>query len=198
MKKIDILLSLITGEGVAILFLWLLKNSPFYFSFFPFLLPLVFPLLATLAIFFAEMIGKKYLFVYQLVKFLLVGALFAVFDLIILNLLIAWLGISREETIKYAFFVALSFTLITIFKYFLNKYWAFEKKEKERIEKEFSLFFLVTIFSGTIQTTVAAISFRFLIQSLSPFLAGNLGKILGIIIASLWNFVGYKFFVFKK
>lgn len=198
MKKVDIILSIITGEGVALLFIWLLKDSPFYFPVFNFLLPTIFPVLAVLAIFLAELIGRKFLFVYQLAKFLLVGAFFAVFDLVILNFLIIWLGISKEEIIKYALFVALSFTIITTFKYFANKYWAFEKKEKERIEKEFSVFFVVTLLSGIIQIGVASLSFKILSQKISPFLAGNLGKILGIIVASVWNFLGYKFIVFKK
>lgn len=198
MKKVDIILSIITGEGVAFLFIWLFKNTPFYFPIFNILLPILFPTLAILAIFFAELIGKKFIFVYQLAKFLLVGAFFAVFDLVILNFLILWLGISKEENLKYALFVAISFTIITVFKYFANKYWAFEKKEKERIEKEFSVFFIVTLLSGIIQMSVASFSFGILTKKMTTVLAGNLGKILGIVTASVWNFLGYKFLVFKK
>lgn len=199
MKKIDIILSAVTGEGVAGLFLWLLKNSSFHFPFLNWILPISFPLLAILAVYIAEIIGRKFLFVYQLAKFLLVGAFFAVFDLIVLNFLIAWLGISKEEILKYAFFVAFSFVVATVFKYFANKYWAFEKREKERMEKEFTLFFFVTAISGIIQISFASVFFRIFVGlKISDILAGNLGKIMGIVIASAWNFLGYKFFVFKK
>jgi len=198
MKKIDIILSLITGEGVAWLFVWFIKNSPLKLPFLNWLLPISFPILALFAVWLSDLIGKKYLFVYQLAKFLLTGAFFAIFDLIILNILMGWLGIEKEEVLKYAIFVAISFTIVTIFKYFANKYWAFEKLEKERMEKEFGIFFLVTAISGLIQIGVASLAFKFLVSFMSSLLAGNVGKIVGIVVASAWNFLGYKFFVFKK
>jgi putative flippase GtrA len=198
MKKIDLILSIITAEGVAWLFIWLLKNSPLNLPFLNWLLPILFPILAILGIWFAEIIGRKFLFIYQLAKFVLVGAFFAVFDLIILNSLIAYFGITKEEILKYAIFVIVSFTIVTTFKYFANKYWAFEKTEKERMEREFGIFFLVTAISGLIQVGVASLLFKFLILAISPLLAGNVGKILGIVVASVWNFLCYKFLVFKK
>jgi putative flippase GtrA len=201
MKKIDFILALVCGEGVGLLFLWLLKNSPFSFPILNFTVPVAFPALSLFAVYLAEIIGKKYLFFYQLVKFALVGALFAVFDLIILNFLMLWLGIEKGEMVKYAIFVALSFTIVTVFKYFANKYWAFEKTEKERMEKEFGTFFIVTVISGFIQTGVASLVFKFLSPlsfKISELLIGNVGKIFGIFVASLWNFLGYKFVVFKK
>lgn len=198
MKKIDLILSLITGEGVAWLFIWLIKNSSFKLPFLSLILPILFPILAVFAVWLAEFIGKKYLFVYQLAKFLLTGAFFAIFDLIILNLLMAWLGITKEQVLRYALFTAISFAIVTIFKYIANKYWAFEKKEKERIEKEFGIFFLVTAISGFIQVGFASLVFKFLVLRISELLAGNIGKIFGITVASIWNFLGYKFIVFKK
>jgi putative flippase GtrA len=198
MKKIDFILALITGEGVAWLFIWLIKNSPLSLPFLNWLLPVLLPVLSIFGIWFAELIGQKFLFIYQLAKFVLVGAFFAVFDLIILNSLMAYFGITKEEILKYAIFVAISFTIVTTFKYFANKYWAFEKVEKERMEKEFGIFFLVTAISGLIQLGVASLLFKFLISVIPPLLAGNVGKILGIVVASAWNFLCYKFLVFKK
>jgi putative flippase GtrA len=198
MKRIDLILSIITAEGVAGLFIWLIRNSPLNLPFLNWLLPILFPILAVFGIWIAEIIGRKFLFVYQLAKFVLVGAFFAVFDLIILNSLMAYFGISKGEILKYAIFVATSFTIATLFKYFANKYWTFEKFEKERIEREFGIFFLVTAISGVIQVGVASLLFKFLILAVSPLLAGNIGKILGIVVASAWNFLCYKFLVFKK
>ena len=198
MKKVDLILSIITAEGVAGLFIWLIKNTSLNLPFLNWLLPILFPFLAVFGIWLAELIGRKFLFVYQLAKFLLVGAFFAVFDLIILNSLMAYFGITKEEVLKYAIFVTISFTIATIFKYFANKYWTYEKLEKERMEREFGIFFLVTAISGLIQVGVASLLFRFLILFIPPLIAGNIGKILGITVASAWNFLGYKFLVFKK
>jgi putative flippase GtrA len=198
MKRIDLILSIITAEGVAGLFIWLIRNSPLNLPFLNWFLPILFPILAVFGIWIAEIIGRKFLFVYQLAKFVLVGAFFAVFDLIILNSLMVYFGITKEEILKYSIFVIISFIVVTTFKYFANKYWAFEKMEKERMEKEFGFFFLVTAISGIIQVGVASLLFKFLILVVSPLLAGNVGKIFGIVVASVWNFICYKFLVFKK
>ncbi len=64
---------------------------------------------------------------------------------------------------------------------------------------EVGKFFAITLISGVIQVGVA--SFIFAIPSLfgmTELVAGNVGKIGGIIVASGWNFLGYKFIVFKK
>lgn len=200
MKKIDIILAGFTGEGVAWLFIWILKNTPFYFPSFNLIFPIFLPSLAILAIIIAEILGKRFLVIYQLAKFALVGGFFAVFDLIILNLLMIKFGIRKEELFKYSLFVAISFTIVTIFKYFANKYWAFESFEKQNIEKEFLQFFVITLVSLLIQTTIASFSFRILTSALQleTKISANLGKIIGIILASVWNFLGYKFLVFKK
>jgi putative flippase GtrA len=200
MKKIDLILAFITGEGVAWLFIWLLKNSPkISLPMLNWLLPVLFPILAIFALWIANEIGKKYLVVYQLAKFILIGAFFAIFDLIILNLLMEKFGISRDDVFKYRLFVAISFLIATTVKYIADKYWAFEKAEKEQIGTEFTKFFLITIISGIIQVGVASLAFNLLSSSgMTEIVLGNVGKILGIAIASVFNFTCYKFIVFKK
>jgi len=200
MKKIDLILALVTGEGVAWLFIWLLKNSPnLNFPFLNWLLPILFPILAVFALWVSYTIGKKYLFVYQLAKFLLIGAFFAIFDLIILNLLMEEFGISKDSGLKYSLFVAISFVIATTVKYVADKYWAFEKSEKEQMGVEFVKFFLITLVSGVIQVGVASVVFNALSSSgMTDVVLGNVGKILGIAVASVFNFICYKFIVFKK
>ena len=198
MKKIDIVLSLIVGEAVALFFCWLLKNSQFRVSFLFWLLLILFPLLSFFCLWISYLIGKKFIFVFQLAKFVLIGALFAIFDLTILNFLMKYFDIT--EGVKYLIFVAISFMITTIIKYFADKYWAFEKQDKEKVSIEFSLFFGITLISAGIQIGVAHI----LVNVIGPccginhLVWGNVGKIGGIIIASCWNFLGYKFIVFKK
>jgi putative flippase GtrA len=72
--------------------------------------------------------------------------------------------------------------------------------EKEKMGVEFSQFFIVTVISGGIHIIIAS----FVVNTIGPqfgassFIWANIGKILGITVASIWNFLGYKFFVFKK
>ncbi|MBL7150092.1 MAG: GtrA family protein [Candidatus Pacebacteria bacterium] len=201
MKKIDAILALISGEGVAWLFVWLIKNSPnIDLPFLYWLLPVSFPILAILGIWICYLIGKRYLVVYQLAKFCLIGAFFAIIDLIVLNVLLEYFGISKDEGVKYAVFVATSFIIATTLKYIADKYWAFEKASREQMGVEFVKFFIITLISGVIQVGVASFIFAVAPSSfeMSELVAGNVGKIGGIIIASGWNFLGYKFIVFKK
>jgi putative flippase GtrA len=201
MKRIDIILALITGEGVAWLFVWLIKNSPnINLPFLYWLLPISCPFLAVFGIWISYLIGKKFLVIYQLAKFLLIGAFFAIFDLIILNILLEYFGISKEEGVKYAIFVATSFVIATTVKYVADKYWAFEKANREQMGLEFGKFFVITLISGGIQVGVASLIFTAApsLLGMTELVAGNIGKIGGIIVASAWNFIGYKFLVFKK
>ena len=200
MKKIDIILALVTGEGVAGLFIWLIKNSPtINLPILLWLSPFIFPVLAVLGVWISYLIGKRYLFVYQLAKFLLIGAFFSVFDLIIFNFLLGYFGISREEIVRYAVFVVISFTIVTVIKYLGDKYWAFEKSGMEKAGMEITTYFVITLISGVIQTASASFLFA-LIPSIfgNAMVIGNIAKIGGIVIASIWNFLGYKFIVFKK
>jgi len=200
MKKIDIILALVTGEGVAGLFIWLIKNSPTIdLPILLWLCPFIFPVLAVLGVWISYLIGKRYLFVYQLAKFLLIGAFFSVFDLIIFNFLLGYFGISREEIVRYAFFVIISFTIVTVIKYLGDKYWAFEKSGMDRAGMEITTYFVITLISGVIQTASASFLFALIPSILgNAMVVGNIAKIGGIVIASVWNFLGYKFIVFKK
>ncbi len=191
---------MVTGEGVAGLFIWLIKNSPtINLPILLWLCPFIFPVLAVFGVWISYLIGKRYLFVYQLAKFLLIGAFFSVFDLIIFNFLLGYFGISREEIVRYAVFVVISFTIVTVIKYLGDKYWAFEKSGMDRAGMEITTYFVITLISGVIQTASASFLFA-LIPSIfgNAMVVGNIAKIGGIVIASIWNFLGYKFIVFKK
>jgi putative flippase GtrA len=198
MKKIDIVLSLVAGEGVALLFDWLLKNSQVKITLLYWLLPIVFPFLSLFCLWIAYLIGKKFTFVFQLAKFVLIGALFAVFDLAILNGLMEYFNATTGT--KYLIFVTISFLVATSVKYFVDKFWAFEKGEVDKASSEFGLFFIVTAISAGIQIGIAGFVVNIIgsLLGLNPLVLGNVGKIAGIFFASAWNFIGYKFFVFKK
>lgn len=198
MKKIDIVLAIVTGFGVGILFTWFAKDAGIKIPYLSWILPATFLLAALFGLWVSELIGRRFLFVFQLAKFLLIGAFFALFDLVVLNSLLLWFGITSG--CLYSVFVGISFVVSTIIKYIADKYWAFEKFEKSEIHVEFASFFIITLISGGIQVIVAS----FIVNNIGPQLGlsslmwANIGKICGIIVASAWNFIGYKFIVFKK
>jgi putative flippase GtrA len=198
MKKIDVILAIISGLGLAILFSWLAAGFAVHVKYLTLILVILLPILAVLGIWICYLIGRKYLFVFQLGKFLLIGTFFALIDVGFLNVLLEVFGVTKG--LGYSIFVATSFVIVTTIKYVADKYWAFEKMERERMTAEFVQFFIITLISGGIQTLVASL----MVNTLGPQFGAsalawaNVGKIFGIIVASAWNFLGYKFVVFKK
>jgi len=158
----------------------------------------VFPLLAAIALWIADLIGKKYLFVFQLAKFLLIGVLATIFDLGTLGLFLGISGISAGIT--YDLFKGTSFVIATVLKYIPDKFWAFKKSETTNVKKEFAQFFVVTLVGFFINVFIA----DFIVNRLGPQfglpaqLWGNIGGIVAVIAVFAWNFIGYKFIVFKK
>ena len=107
-------------------------------------------------------------------------------------------GIS--EGISYDIFVTVSFVVATIVKYIFDKFWAFEKSDKKQVGTEFTKFFAITLVSWGIQLGAAHVVVNVIGPQLgmNALIWGSVGKIAGIGVAFIWNFVGYKFVVFKK
>jgi len=203
MKKIDALIAMAIGALTALYFINLLSEPGFVEKLGPlagwlWLLLIVFPILAPLGLWIADLIGKKFLFVFQLAKFLLIGVLATIFDLGTLSLFIAWSGISSG--LSYDLFKGTSFVIATILKYIPDKFWAFKKSKTMNVKKEFGQFFAVTLIGFFINVGIA----HFIVNVMGPqfglpsALWGNLGGIAAVIAVFAWNFVGYKFIVFKK
>jgi len=92
---------------------------------------------------------------------------------------------------------AISFLVAVTIKYGGNKYWAFEKTERDNLKKEIFVFFLATLVGLLIN--VASFSFFVNIKTSFPTDIWRLASVvLAMIITALWNFPAYKFLVFKK
>jgi len=197
-KKIDIILALITGEITAWFFYNLLKDLNLKIDFLGWILAFVFPILAVIGLWVSFLLGKKFLWIFQLAKYLLIGVLATIVDLGILNLLIGASGIAAG--LYFSVFKGISFITATYAKYLGDKLWAFEKIGKEGLGKEFGQFFTVTLIGLVINVAIAS----FLVNNISPQfgftpkLWANVGGIAAAFGVMAWNFIGYKFIVFKK
>lgn len=203
MKKIDFAIAAGIGAVTALYFMNLLGQPGFVekLGIFGELLWVIFPLfvfLAPFCLWIAFEIGKRYLFVFQLAKFLLIGVLATIFDLGTLSAFIAYFGISSG--LFYLLFKGISFIIATILKYIPDKFWAFKKHETTSMAREFYQFFAVTLTGLVINVLVA----HLIVNVAGPQfglpsqLWGNLGGIGAVIVTFAWNFIGYKFIVFKK
>lgn len=197
MKKNDVILALLAGEGVAWLFYGLLKGSGIEVEFVTWGLPIFLPILALVGLRISELLGKKFLFVFQAAKFLLIGVLATSADLAVLNLLILISGVSTG--LAYSTFKGASFLVATLGKYWGNKFWAFEKPEMAGAKKEFTQFFAVTLVGLGINVVIASLVVNVIGPQfeLPTIIWANIGAIIAAICSSVWNFLGYKFIVFK-
>ena len=144
------------------------------------------PILAVIGLWVADLLGKRFFIVRQAGRFVLVGAFADVIDIKVFQLLFIFAPFS-------IFFKTVSFIIATIIKYFANKRWAFEKPEGGQALH----FFLVTL----VGLAIDVVSFYYLGKikvGLSTHLWVELTIIFAALIAAIWNFLGYKFLVFKK
>lgn len=151
---------------------------------------------------------------FQLIKFAVVGAANTLLDWGVLLGLMKATGITKGT--GYSIEKGLSFTIAVINSYIFNKYWTFKAKEG-KVVAEFSQFLAVSIVGMLINVGVATAVVRFIkpmdfvinftqrIAEFIPLIEVTPGEIWGIfgagvatLVALAWNFLGYKFVVFKK
>jgi len=197
LKKSDIIISIIIGFLIGVLFLIIFKNVEAEIPY-RWLLPIVFPFLTLLGIFLAAFIGRKLLIVWQAAKFLLVGALNTFIDLGVLNLLILISGIASGGL--YSVFKGISFAIAVINSYFWNKFWTFKRSKTTAPGKEFLQFFIVSVIGFSINVGAASL----VVNVIGPQFGliaevwANIGAIVAALCGMVWNFLGYKFIVFKS
>jgi putative flippase GtrA len=203
MRKKDYFLAAFIGVSFGFFSIPILKNIDL-----PFLtlnvglyaaLIVFFAVFALIAIWIASLIGRKIPVIFQFAKFAAVGAFNSFFDWGIMNLLIAFSGITGG--IGYAVFKGISFLFATIGSYFWNKYWTFEKKT-ESSGKETGSFILVSVIGLLINIALAS-SVVYLFSTPDATQVdlkrlANIGAVSATVASLIWNFLGYKFIVFKK
>lgn len=144
-----------------------------------------------------ELILKHRSLVNQIWKFAVVGFLNTAVDFLVLNLLMYFTGIYKGGLIFILNLI--SFSIAVINSYFLNKYFTFKYKESNNGTAEFSGFVVVSIFGALINSGVVYLITQFEAPfDLHPQIWSNFAKLTATFFSLAWNFIGYKFFVFKK
>ncbi len=142
---------------------------------------------------------KRKEFIAQITKYVLVGSLNTGIDFAVLNLLLWMTGIYSGKWI--ILLNAIAFSVAVINSYFWNKFWTFKDKGTDGSKvKEFSQFVSITLIGMILNTAVVYFMTTFTspIMELSPELWANLAKVFATGISLVWNFLGYKFIIFKK
>lgn len=132
----------------------------------------------------------------QITKFIIVGGLNTFLDFAVLNFLIAVSGVATG--LNFSFFKGISFLVAGTNSYFWNKHWTFESTAKKGLE--FIQFIVISTIGLFINVGVAS----FIVNnigvsgSFSPVLWANIGALVAVATSLVWNFLGYKFIVFRK
>lgn len=144
-------------------------------------------------------------FIEQFAKFFIVGIMNTLVDLLVLNAETIITGIKSGT--GYGVQKGLSFIVAVTFSYFLNKRWTFQDASRENAGKKFSQFIFVSLVGMAINVTAATLAIAYLKTPINTFLNMpfmtdqvwvTLGGLTGTAFGLVWNFIGYKFWVFKK
>jgi len=208
MTKKDLRLVLVVGAAVGILIQPILANTVsesrlsllariaifiFFTAFAPF------------ALWLAFLISRIWKGIYQFAQFAAVGTLNSFIDIGVFNLETFFVGTAAVSTVAFATFKAISFICATTNSFFWNKYWTFSASatsatdDAEKRTKETVSFYVVALVGWVVNVGVATgvkilepsgVSAKLWVDIIAP--------VCGIAASFLWDFLGYKYFVFKK
>ena len=134
----------------------------------------------------------------QILKFAIVGGINTAVDWVILFGLTKATGIYEGNGLIPLNII--SFTAAVVNSYVLNKKWTFRDTEISHSGKKFSTFLLVSIIGALINTAILRVvstnidPMFGLSQEIWLFVAKAVATGVGLV----WNFIGYKLFVFKN
>ncbi|MDR3559329.1 MAG: GtrA family protein [Candidatus Pacebacteria bacterium] len=211
MTKRDYWLGAICGLLIGLLFLPVLKTAAanWYLKLWPLVVPF-FLIAVPVCLVVARFIARKIVLIWQLAKFVATGVLNVLVDFgtlaIEIMLFEKYFNIKSTDVFLnlglvitfYSLFKAISFTVSNINSYFWNKYWTFDKRKDN--QSEFVQFFIVSIVGFIVNVVVASFVFNGF-SSHTALTAGQwalIGAAAGSVAGLAWNFLGYKFIVFKE
>ncbi len=210
-RKTDLISALIIGEMVAWLAFTILKTLEFdtviYQTMIDFLgwkihlgllLAVIVPIAAAICLYIASLLGKKVPVIFQAGKFATVGISNTLIDWGVLNLQILLFGITAG--FFYPVFKGVSFLIAIINSFLWNKFWTFKKRETEKTGTEFLQFLIVSGIGLGINVGIASFVVNIIgpQAEISPKIWATVGALIATMFSMVWNFLGYKFIVFKK
>lgn len=196
MKRSDIVAVVVLGGILAIFLKFILKGLEIVFPY-PVWVPFVaLPILALIAVYIAYLIGKKFLIVFQFAKYAIVGLANTAVDFGVLNLLMWSTGIYSGKSL--ILLNSAAFLIAVVHSYIWNKLWTFKAKEKNSAVKEFVQFLVVSIIGTLINSGIVYIITTWVDPMTGKEIWANIAKGIATIVSLTWNFIGYKFIVFKK
>ena len=156
-----------------------------------------FTILAPLALVVLYWLGKFVPVLYQFGKFAAVGVMNTFVDVGVLNLEILIVG--SPGAWGYRMMKAVSFVAATTNSFFWNKFWTFDSREPANASQTVK-FYAVAVVGFLLNVGVASVVFTNVMHpaAISNKQWANVGALAGVAASFLWDFLGYKYLVFKK
>ena len=214
-SKKDYIFGVVSGFLIGVLLLPILQTTkPTLFESLKFIIIPLFVVLVPIGLVIASWLARKIAILWELSKFIVIGILNTLVDLGALAFIQhastqSTLPIAPEDilfvtffgTLTYfTFYKSITFIIANINSFFWNKYWTFKTADSKKSSTEFAQFFIVSFIGFLINVTTASLIFKFfhLLGGLTANQWGLIGAAAGSISGLAWNFIGYKFIVFKK
>lgn len=129
----------------------------------------------------------------RFLKFAIVGAMGAIVDFAVLNLLV--FGFGFHDLVANA----ISFTCAVISNFTWNRLWTYPESRQFRKRRQLPKFALVSIIGLGINTIVLYFVDRFLLSlGFSQALALNIGKAFAILVVLFWNFGANRVWTYRN
>src|SRR3989338_7550587 len=201
MKKSDILLTLVAGEMIAFFSLPIIYNNfaeTISFTAGAIAAIILLPVISVAGLLVANFLSKFFAPFWRLSKFILIGFLNTIIDVGIFNLMIIITGVTSGFLIGGVNIPGFSIAVLNSYNW--NKRWVFKDTSNTGSHSDFFSFMAVTLGGLLINSSIAI----FLTTYLDPAFGMNdtqwatLSKILAAMVNFVWNFTGYKLFVFRK
>jgi len=199
MDKKNLIIAAVAGVLIGVLTIPTISNLPLpgvFASFSPGTVGLILGLLSIAGYLVAELLSKFAKVFSQIGRFAVIGILNTVLDFAVLNVLISLSGIAEGPLVTT--FKGISFIIAVINSYYWNKYWTFGFKGK--VNREFLQFFVVSAVGFGLNVGAFAVVVNVIgpVGGIPPEAWANVGALAGTFAGLVWNFIGYKFIVFKE
>ncbi|MBI2056136.1 MAG: GtrA family protein [Candidatus Sungbacteria bacterium] len=198
LTKLDYAIGGFAGFFTGIFLIPMLYNLGVREPFVLMALPLAAALLFAFGVWLGKFLSRWVPLMGQLAKFAAVGFLNTALDFGILNLLSAATGVTAGVVVGGVNIPGFSVAVFNSF--FWNKLWVFRGRQHSALLQDFPQFFAVTFIGLLINSgiIVAVTTFVEPAFGLSDQAWLNTAKAGATIVSFIWNFIGYKFFVFRR
>lgn len=204
-KKTDAFYSALLGALIGALAPFILTNLKAHLSFQNYLF-LIFAVMAPIGLYIFYLLSAKMHALYQVGKFGIVGSANFFVDLGVFNLIIYFsdaharslFSVLTVAVTTWTVFKGISFLVASVNSYFWNKFWTFEQSKTDKISSEYAQFLIISFIGFLVNVTIFSIVFALRPAGLAESLWGTVGVVSGTVAGLAVNFIGYKFWVFKK